>query len=81
MRLVFFQGDGVLAALDPDLGAQWRSLGRTYGVPLELCVSSAEARNVAGDAQAEDDTPGAFRIAGLAQLVVAGMGARIESFP
>jgi sulfur relay (sulfurtransferase) complex TusBCD TusD component (DsrE family) len=79
VRLVFFQGEGVLAARDVALGSAWRTLAAAHGVRLELCASSAERLGI--DEDPGESAVGAFRIAGLGQLIVAGLDAPIESFP
>lgn len=75
---VFFYHDGVYNANrwsqpqsdDRNLVALWSQLGRQHGIDLVVCVAAALRRGIKDEVLA----PG-FRIAGLGQLVEAGIRA------
>lgn len=76
---VFFQGDGVQAANAPELRTAWAELASS--VPLRLCVTSAADAGFSTEpGQDGQPVPAPFEIAGLAQLVVAGLDVRTVTF-
>ncbi len=81
---VFFQGDGVYAALanraipqnESDPMNRWQALAETSGVPMVVCVSSALKRGIFDSREAQryqrEATMAPFmEIGGLGQLVEA----------
>lgn len=85
IQRVFFQGDGVHAGsaltvapqdeIDP--AEAWARLGRTHGIDLVLCVSSALRRGLLDDGEAERY---ARRSGNLRpEFVLSGLGQLVES--
>lgn len=69
------------AAQDSELAAGWSAVA-ARGAALQLCVTSATAAGLddAGASTGEEPLPKGFEIAGLAQLIVAGMDSRVVTF-
>ncbi len=86
---VFFYHNGVHAGTrlnvapqdESDLPGLWHELGAQYGLDLAVCVSAAQRRGVLDSREAQrhgkdgDNLAPGFRIAGLGQLIDAGIDA------